>query len=43
VWYTAYEEAREAGSPKFVLETEYEVELIGSEVDETVINITNHR
>lgn len=43
VWYTTWEEAQETGSPKLVLETEYEVELIGTDVDETVVNVTNHR
>ena len=41
VWYTAYEE-NEDGVSKTVLETEYEVELLGSECDETVVNVTNH-
>ena len=42
VWYTAYEE-QEDGVNKTILITEYEVELVGDEVDETVINVTNHR
>lgn len=42
VWYTAWAE-EEDGLSKTVLETEYEVEFIGSECDETVINVTNHR
>lgn len=37
VWYTA---SKEDG--KTVLEMEYEAELVGDEVDETAINITNH-
>jgi aldose 1-epimerase len=37
VWYTAWTE-----DEKIVLETEYEVELIGSECEETVVNVTNH-
>lgn len=41
VWYIAYTE-KEDGVPKVVLETEYEVELVGSECEETVVNITNH-
>ncbi|KIX00932.1 uncharacterized protein Z518_09997 [Rhinocladiella mackenziei CBS 650.93] len=41
VWYTAWTEEADAVS-KIVLETEYEVEMIGSECDETVINVTNH-
>lgn len=43
VWYTSWEEAQPSGSPKLVLETEYEVELTGTEVEETVVNVTNHR
>ncbi|ETN41310.1 uncharacterized protein HMPREF1541_03245 [Cyphellophora europaea CBS 101466] len=41
VWYTAFEE-KEDGVDKTVLITEYEVELIGDEVEETAVNITNH-
>ncbi|KIW89193.1 uncharacterized protein Z519_10045 [Cladophialophora bantiana CBS 173.52] len=41
VWYIAWTE-EESGLTKTVLETEYEVELIGNECDETVVNITNH-
>lgn len=41
VWYTAYTED-EGGVSKTVLETEYEVELTGDEVEETIVNITNH-
>ena len=41
VWYIASTE-QEKGVSKTVLETEYEVELIGDEVEETVVNITNH-
>lgn len=37
VWYTA---SKEDG--KTVLETEYEAKLVGDEVEETAINITNH-
>lgn len=37
VWYTA---SKEDG--KTVLETEYEAELVGDEVEETAVNITNH-
>lgn len=44
VAYTAYEEpSGEEGVNKAVLEMEYEAKLIGDEVEETVINITNHR
>jgi aldose 1-epimerase len=42
VWYTAWTEDA-AGASTFVLETEYEVEFIGDEADETVVNVTNHR
>ncbi|KAK6378908.1 hypothetical protein LTS17_006611 [Exophiala oligosperma] len=41
VWYTAWTED-EDGVSKTVLQTEYEVELVGDECDETVVNITNH-
>lgn len=37
VWYTANKE-----DGKTVLETEYEAELVGDEVEETAVNITNH-
>lgn len=44
VAYTAYEEATdEAGVTKTVLEMEYEANLVGEDVEETAINITNHR
>jgi aldose 1-epimerase len=42
VWYTGYE-AQEDGVSKLALETEYEVEMIGDECDETTVGITNHR
>ncbi|QKX64427.1 uncharacterized protein TRUGW13939_11601 [Talaromyces rugulosus] len=38
VWYTASKE----DDGKTVLETEYEAELVGDEVEETAVNITNH-
>jgi len=41
VWYTAWTE-EDDGVSKIVLETEYEVELVGTECEETVVNITNH-
>ena len=41
VWYTGWEET-EDGVSKIVLETEYEVELTGSECEETPVNLTNH-
>lgn len=39
VWYTASKE----GEAKTVLTVEYEVEFVGNECDETVVNVTNHR
>jgi aldose 1-epimerase len=39
VWYTASKE----GEATTVLTAEYEVEFVGDEVEETVVNITNHR
>lgn len=42
LWYTTWTE-EEAGVSKFVLETEYEVEFTGTEAEETVVNVTNHR
>lgn len=38
VWYT-----QEKEQEKEVLHIEYEAELVGDEVQETVVNITNHR
>ncbi|KAL1982688.1 hypothetical protein VTN96DRAFT_998 [Rasamsonia emersonii] len=38
VWYTTSKE----DASKTVLEVEYEVELVGDEVEETAVNITNH-
>ncbi|KAJ5667966.1 Glycoside hydrolase-type carbohydrate-binding subgroup [Penicillium maclennaniae] len=38
VWYTASKE----GDAKTVLTVEYEVEFVGDECEETVVNITNH-
>ena len=42
VWYTASKED-DGGTAKTVLTAEYEVEFVGDECDETVVNITNHR
>ena len=42
VWYFVFEE-EEDGVRKTTLEVEYQVELIGDECDETVVNVTNHR
>jgi aldose 1-epimerase len=42
VWYIAWED-EEDGVPKVCLETEYEVEMVGDECEETVVGITNHR
>ncbi|KAF9887146.1 hypothetical protein FE257_010521 [Aspergillus nanangensis] len=41
VFYTADEE-KEGSQTRTVLNIEYEVELIGDECDETVVNVTNH-
>jgi len=42
LWYTAWTE-NEAGKEKALLEVEYEVEMVGDEVEETAVNVTNHR
>lgn len=42
VWYSTSEKV-EDGKNKFVLDIEYEAELIGNECNETAINVTNHR
>ena len=42
VWYVQKKE-HEDGVQKEVLYIEYEAELVGDEVDETAINMTNHR
>ena len=42
LWYTASVE-KEEGVDKTTLEIEYEAKLVGDEVDETVVNLTNHR
>lgn len=42
VWYTAGKE-EEDGHEKTVLDMEYEVEFVGDECEETVVNVTNHR
>ncbi|KAL9106961.1 MAG: hypothetical protein Q9227_008084 [Pyrenula ochraceoflavens] len=41
VWYVASNQ-EEDGTTKTVLETEYEVEMVGNECDETVVGVTNH-
>lgn len=43
VWYVASKEDVGSPSAKTVLSVEYEVEFVGDECDETVINMTNHR
>lgn len=43
VWYTAGKEDVNGPNPKTVLTAEYEVEFIGDECEETVVNLTNHR
>ncbi|KAJ5114624.1 hypothetical protein NUU61_000383 [Penicillium alfredii] len=40
VWYTASKE--DDGAAKTVLTAEYEVEFVGDECEETVVNLTNH-
>ena len=42
VWYTGFKE-RDEGVEKTSLEIEYEVELVGDEVGETYVSVTNHR
>lgn len=42
VWYIAGKHQDE-GIEKTFLEVEYEVELVGDEVEETVVAVTNHR
>lgn len=42
VWYTAAK-VQDEGVEKIQLETEYEVELVGDEVEETCVAVTNHR
>lgn len=42
VWYTA-SKTKDEGVEKTILETEYEVELVGDEVEETAVSVTNHR
>lgn len=42
VWYVQ-EKVKEDGVEKEVLHIEYEAELVGDEVQETAVNMTNHR
>jgi aldose 1-epimerase len=42
VWYVQ-EHEKVNGAQQEVLHIEYEAELVGDEVDETAINVTNHR
>jgi len=42
VYYTGYKET-DNGQEKTALEVEYEVELVGDEVEETLVSVTNHR
>jgi len=42
VWYIS-SSVKDGGVEKTQLEIEYEVELVGDEVDETVVAVTNHR
>jgi aldose 1-epimerase len=41
--YYIVSQQQEDGVEKTILETEYEVELVGDEVNETVVAVTNHR
>ncbi len=41
VWYTAFTED-EGGVSKTVMKTESEVELTGDEIEETLVNVTDH-
>lgn len=43
LWYTTSKPSETSGSDEIVLEVEYEVELVGDEVSETVVAVTNHR
>lgn len=43
VWYTTSKEDVDSAVPKMVLDIEYEVEFMGDECQETVVNVTNHR
>ncbi|OQO08067.1 hypothetical protein B0A48_06860 [Cryoendolithus antarcticus] len=42
LWYTPSVENDKSGIEKTSLEIEYEVELVGDEVEETVVAVTNH-
>ena len=42
VWYISSKK-NDDGVEKTQLEIEYEVELVGDEVEETVVSVTNHR
>jgi len=43
VWYTAGKEDVNEANEKTVLTAEYEIEFVGDECEETVVNLTNHR
>lgn len=43
VWYTPATETSDGGVERKSLSVEYEVELVGDEVEETAVNVTNHR
>jgi len=43
VWYTPDVTKTSNGAEKRNLEIEYEVEMVGDEVEETAVNVTNHR
>lgn len=42
LWYLASKEGAGTPDAKTVLEVEYEVEFVGDECEETVVNVTNH-
>lgn len=42
LWYTPFVE-KDDGKDKTTLDIEYEVELVGDEVEETAVSVTNHR
>ncbi|OJJ84125.1 aldose epimerase family protein [Aspergillus glaucus CBS 516.65] len=42
VWYAAGKEDVNGANPKTVLTAEYEIEFVGDECEETVVNLTNH-
>lgn len=43
LWYTTSKPPVVMGAERIILDVEYEVELVGDEVAETVVAVTNHR